>query len=149
MRLIAHRGNINGSHAQLENDPSYIIAALQKGYDVEVDVWYKNTQWFLGHDKPLFPVSIEFLKTEGLWCHAKNLQALENMLYTNINCFWHQHDYYTLTSSGIIWTYPTRPICKQSIIVCHTLEETVKMSTQNIWGICSDYVEKIENVCRI
>jgi hypothetical protein len=39
MKLIAHRGNINGIMDSLENEPTYIDLAIQKGYDVEVDLW--------------------------------------------------------------------------------------------------------------
>ena len=106
MFLISHRGNINGKNVQKENSPDYILKALSFGYDVEIDVWYVNNKFFLGHDTPQYEISIEFLKNDKLWCHAKNLASLEKMLYNNITCFWHQTDDYTLTSKGYIWTYP-------------------------------------------
>ena len=37
MILISHRGNINGPNIDKENKPSYISAAIDKGYDCEVD----------------------------------------------------------------------------------------------------------------
>ena len=40
MKLIAHRGNIDGPNPERENSPEYIEEALKAGYDVEVDVWY-------------------------------------------------------------------------------------------------------------
>lgn len=62
------------------------------------------------------------------------------MIENDIHCFWHQEDDYTLTSKGYIWTYPNRPICSRSIIVCKTLEDTLNYSKTNVHGICSDYV---------
>jgi hypothetical protein len=54
MILISHRGNLNGKDVDNENNPLYIDRALGKGYDVEVDVWYVNGKWYLGHDEPTY-----------------------------------------------------------------------------------------------
>jgi len=51
MILISHRGNINGVEGK-ENHPDYIDRAIEKGYDVEIDVRQDNRPGFyLGHDK--------------------------------------------------------------------------------------------------
>ena len=76
MKLIAHRGLVNGPDSNLENLPGQILQALQAGYDCEIDVRYINNKWMLGHDNPDFEVPFEFLKQPGLWIHAKNLDAL-------------------------------------------------------------------------
>jgi hypothetical protein len=39
------------------------------------------------------------------------------MLDNNIHCFWHQKDDFTITSQGFIWTYPGKPVCKNSIFL--------------------------------
>ena len=139
MILISHRGNITGSEPANENKPEYINKALDLGFEVEIDVWYKNG-WFLGHDKPEYKINQEFLSNKLLWCHAKNLSALAEMLKCDAHCFWHEEDDYTLTSKGIVWTYPSKPVCKQSVIVCKTKEEAIRMSSREILGVCSDYV---------
>ena len=80
MKLISHRGNINGRDESRENHPEYIQSALDKGYDVEIDVWLTSyNQFYLGHDKPQYFVKSEFLEKDGLWCHAKNIDALYKM----------------------------------------------------------------------
>ena len=38
MRLIAHRGNLNGPNPLTENDPTRITYCIEEGYDVEIDV---------------------------------------------------------------------------------------------------------------
>ena len=91
MRLISHRGNIAGKQPGLENMPEYIKDTLEKGYDVEIDVWWKNG-FLLGHDEPMYHVDLEFLKNQKLWCHAKNIEALYEMQKNGIHCFWHQED---------------------------------------------------------
>ena len=69
MFLIAHRGNINGKVPELENSPDYINAAISNGYDVEVDVWFQDDEFYLGHDFPQYKTSVEYLRNNKLWCH--------------------------------------------------------------------------------
>ena len=42
MILISHRGNLNGPKPDQENSPNYINNAISKGYNVEIDVWFKD-----------------------------------------------------------------------------------------------------------
>ena len=51
MRLISHRGNINGVNPKLENTKEYVDLAIDKGYSVEIDVWYSN-----GFSKTIYPL---------------------------------------------------------------------------------------------
>ena len=44
MYFISHRGNINGIQKERENDPLYINEAINKGYDVEVDVRFEKNK---------------------------------------------------------------------------------------------------------
>jgi hypothetical protein len=135
MILISHRGNLNGKTDD-ENKPKYIEEALSQGFDVEVDVWYDNNQFWLGHDKPQYKVSDGFFFFFCLWCHAKNIQALY-VMNTNyhIHCFWHQEDDVTLTSRGFFWTYPGKELTESSIAVLPDSKPTVKVK-----GICSDFI---------
>ena len=137
MILISHRGNINGKNIELENKPTYINLAINQGYDVEIDVWYKNGFW-LGHDEPLYPIGISFLKNKKLWCHAKNIEALYMMQSeSNIHYFWHQKDDVTLTSQNYIWAYPGKQPIKNSIAV---MPEIYKDNLAVCKGICSDNI---------
>jgi len=142
--LISHRGNTLGPKQILENQPDYILSAVTKGFDVEIDVWLIKDRLYLGHDKPEYEVNLKFLQNDKLWCHAKNLSALEYMLLNNVHCFWHQKDDYTLTSKGHIWTYPEKMICWQSVIVCNSEKQTLEAFGQNLHGICSDFVGVIK-----
>ena len=140
--LISHRGNLNGKNISLENSPQYVKKALDLGYDVEVDVWFVDDEFYLGHDNPKHKVDVGFLKNEKLWCHAKNVLALNKMLENNVHCFWHQEDDVTLTSKGIMWTYPGKELTNNSIQVMPELHDN---EHKNIMGICSDYIEKYKN----
>jgi hypothetical protein len=140
MKLISHRGNINGKQPNLENNPEYIKDAIEIGYDVEVDVWYDDGFW-LGHDKPTYTIETSFLKNEKLWCHAKNAEAMFKMRQElNIHFFWHQTDDYTLTSRGFIWTFPKKLLYYNSICVLPELGYVGDLD--NCYGICSDVIEQ-------
>ncbi len=138
MIIIAHRGNILGPKPQKENSPDYILEALSLGYDVEVDVWFENSRWFLGHDSPEYEVRLDFLKKTGLWCHAKNHQALSEMLKEGVHCFWHEEDKITLTSRGFMWALPGNH-SEGSIIV---MPEGFNSDISKNIGVCSDYAKK-------
>jgi len=138
MILISHRGNINGRISENENNPLYIERALHRGFEVEIDVWYKDNRWYLGHDKPQYEIDLDYLKNSKFWCHAKNIESLNMMLtYSDIHCFWHQEDDVTLTSRNIIWTYPDKQLTENSICV---LPEKNNQTIKKCLGICSDYV---------
>jgi len=62
MRLISHRGNINGKFESYENEPNYIDLAIKKGYDVEVDIWYIGNILYLGHDKPQYEIDFRWIR---------------------------------------------------------------------------------------
>lgn len=141
MKLISHRGNINGSNTELENSPDYINKALGKLFDVEIDVWNIYNNWYLGHDEPKYHIDSNFLLNKKLWCHAKNIDALYHMKILGVpNFFWHESDKFTLTSSGYIWTYPNCEVTENSIIVM--LDESTKVNPK-IYGVCSDFVQKL------
>ena len=140
MLIISHRGNTVGSNSNksyLENEPSNIRAITNK-YDCEIDVWVNKEGIFLGHDTPNYKVDRDFFYNQRLWCHAKNLEALEYLLSINTKCFYHNIDDYTLTSNGLIWTYPGKNVNNKSIIVDSSKDWNTK--NYNCFGICVDYI---------
>jgi len=139
MYLISHRGNINGIQVDKENNPEYICDAINKGFDVEIDVRYENDKFFLGHDFSQFEISKEFLLNKKIWCHAKTNEALSALQEIKAHFFWHEEDDYTITSKGYIWTYPGKKLLPKSICV---LPEKANYKEINCLGICSDFIEK-------
>ena len=117
MILISHRGNIKEINRDRENSPKYIEEALNFGYDVEIDVWYRKNYFFLVHDLPLYKIDSNFLLNNKIWCHAKNSEALYNLKKINAHFFWHNIDDYTITSKGYVWVYPGKKVLKGSICV--------------------------------
>lgn len=140
MKIISHRGNLNGRNPSTENSIPAINIALYRGFDVEIDVWYKNKNWYLGHDKPQHLVDQPFLENKKLWCHAKNLDALNLMIKNKkIHCFWHQNDDFTLTSKNYIWTYPNKHTNYNSVIVLTKEKDEIP---KKCFGICTDFALK-------
>lgn len=137
MILIAHRGNLSGPDPDRENSPDYINEALAAGFDVEIDLWYGDGKLWLGHDTPLHPIDDDFLQRPGLWCHAKNIMALEKLIDLKVHCFFHDGDAVTLTSHKYLWTYPGAWLTPRSICVLPKIIDEVAGCA----GICSDYVQ--------
>ena len=162
MILISHRGNLNGKQPDNENHPDYILRAITAGYDVEIDVWFVDGKFKLGHDEPIYDFPFKLLENnfQKLWIHCKNIEAIvaigefpnENLL----NYFFHQEDDITLTSKGYIWAYPGKQPIKNSIAVKPELNEddfflikknntpNSKLNKEDLTqaiGICSDYIE--------
>jgi hypothetical protein len=142
MLKIAHRGNISGPSPR-ENHPLYIEEAIYAGFDVELDIRLIDSQLWLGHDEPKYLTSKTFLDRykDSLWIHCKNLEALEYFvnLKQDYKYFWHEKDSYTLTSNGLIWTYPGKAVTDKSIIVLSGQEPIPTSSV--VFGVCSDYVK--------
>ena len=139
MIYISHRGNISGPNEKFENKIDYIQNALDKGYEVEVDVRFENDKFFLGHDVNQFEVNENCLLNKKIWCHAKTKDALSALEKIKAHHFWHQEDDYTITSKGFIWTYPGKSLLTSSICV---LPEIANYKEINCLGICSDYIER-------
>jgi hypothetical protein len=142
MFFISHRGNLNGINQYEENKPSYIFSALEKNFDVEVDIWFVNSSFFLGHDKPQFSINEDFLNNKRIWFHAKNIEALNQLNIRGAHCFWHQNDDVVLTSKGLLWTYPGKQLTKNSICVLPEISNTL---TRDCAGLCSDFILKYYN----
>ncbi len=144
MIYIAHRGNIKGRNPDQENSPTYIENALNHNFHCEIDIWYDKGALWSGHDEPQYRITYEFLERSTIWCHAKNIQALEKLLNRDkINCFYGTQGY-TLTSHKNIWIFNSKPF-KNSVL--YTTERQISVAVLragSLQGICSDYIEEIK-----
>ena len=146
MKLIAHKGNINGPDPSKENTPEQIEWCIDNGYDVEIDIRYNpdNDKFYLGHDEHQHEVNWWWLagKSAHLWIHCKDLTTLHEFTAntSGYNYFWHQGDDYTLTSQGQIWASSGKPYKNDTVIVVENPED---VKEYDCYGICSDYVGRI------
>lgn len=155
MKLISHRGNLNGKREGKENNPSYILKAISQGFDVEIDIWFIENNWFLGHDRPEFKIDFKWLsqKSSLLWVHCKNIAAVEEFKrleieknYSSTNYFFHNTDDLTLTSHGHIWKFPGISHINNSINV---MPEIHNEDVKNCSGVCSDYILKYKSIKKL
>ena len=146
MKIISHRGNINGPDSDSENNPKKIEQALNLGYECEVDVWSQSGALTLCHDfknDKHYSINAEFLKKDGLWCHAKNIEALSAMIFLGVHCFWHQEDNHTVTSKGFIWSHPKSAKNKSAI---HVENNFCPDLIGKCLGICSDNIKQYRDI---
>jgi hypothetical protein len=137
MKIISHRGNLEGRNPDCENNPTYVDRAIENGFDAEIDVWFIGGEFFLGHDVPTYLIDKSWImiRSASLWCHAKDIEAMEQLLLMDdVNCFWHETDRMTLTSAGIPWMYPGNYTTNGV-----TVEVDKPKAIPNVWGICTDY----------
>jgi hypothetical protein len=140
MKLISHRGNINGKIIEAENRPDYIDDTIRLGYDVEIDLWVVDEKIYLGHDSFQYEINDKWLneRIDKLWIHCKNVESLNWIKNTSLHYFWHENDTLTLTSKNYIWVYPGKQPIVGSIAV---MPEIFNDDVSNCLGVCSDYIE--------
>lgn len=143
MIYIAHRGNIDGSYPDKENRSDYINDALNEGFDVEIDVWFTDNQWWLGHDEPKYKTGTTIFRNRKIWTHAKNPEALNRLRDYNCHYFWHEDDDYAITSKGYVWCHKDAIILPNSIAVLPEAEDERFLYTCS--GICSDRIDNWKN----
>ena len=148
MKIISHRGNLQGPHSKIENSVESIYTAINLGFDVEIDVWLNDNGLYLGHDEPQYNVSIEWLMSysDKLWIHCKNMESLCLLLeYKDLNVFGHSNDDYVLTSKHNIFCKPGMKINKRSIVVMPELSPIYsENSFDNCYGVLTDYPVNIK-----
>jgi hypothetical protein len=148
MILISHRGNTDRINRDLENTKDYIDQAIDKGFEVEIDIWLIDNQLFLGHDKPERKVEFEWLqdRSEKLWIHTKNSDALEFFISHceyNFKFFWHTVEPFIITSNGKIWAHEYANVKDPStcIIPPLSLEQIENTENRNWYAVCTDFPE--------
>lgn len=138
-RFIAHRGNYKGPQKFAENTIQYLEHAyFDIGYDVECDLIEHNGNLYFGHDEPQEIADLSFLQRDGVWCHAKNLEALELLLGMRTNCFWHEKDTVTLTSNKYIWCYPGNFPVHPRAVWLDLEDKPLPANKFGIYAICGD-----------
>ena len=146
MKIIAHRGNLNGPDPATENTIEQSEKCFALGFDVEVDVWHTSKGFYMGHDKPLHYVSHGWLinNKDKLFIHAKGTKALSTLIANeDMHCFAHKSDDVALTSFNWLWHYPGVKIFKPDgwvigVVACLP-ELAPDWDTSQATHICTDY----------
>jgi hypothetical protein len=148
MKIISHRGNINGPNHNSENRPSYIDSAIKLGYDVEVDIRFIDGYFWLGHDSPQYKIELPWMKMRKnkLWFHCKDQISSLKMLELNdeYQFFCHKNDSFVLTSNSYIWVHDLNSVIdERCIIPLITLNDINEYKNTKPGYVCTDFVRKI------
>jgi hypothetical protein len=146
IKIISHRGNLNGKDPLTENQPLQVDLALNEGFDVEVDLWMVNDIFFLGHDRPEYKIDLSWLseRSFNLWIHCKNIESIDFLSSEKIklNFFFHQNDHLTLTSNLFLWVFPGMTYSKNSVLVSNNIKD-FNITNKNPFAICTDFPLKL------
>ena len=71
-----------------------------------------------------------------------------NKDFDGFNFFYHNNDDYTLTSKGIIWSYPNKPYNKKCVVVLPEWNTSIfdlsQLLNSDCYGICTDFVNYLK-----
>lgn len=147
--LISHRGNTDGMNPVRENSVSYIKEALEKGYQVMVDLWLVGTEHLaMGTERALHAVDLAFLKENNVICHAQTVETLEFLLAHEVHCFYATGaDHRALTNGGLIWTQGDPKITQRCIMAMPEwfIPDLSSLAHIKCSGICSDRIQEVRD----
>lgn len=158
-KIIAHRGLTNGLSNGNENSPEKIIFNKLNYPSLinEIDIHIMDNGLFLGHNDPIYNVSLDFLiaNKKYLILHVKHIQTNSlkaintfHMLYDECHLFAHEEDKFCITNKGWIWSHPNQGLRANTILVMpeklNTLETIIlEDGFKYLRGICTDYPIKM------
>lgn len=149
MFKISHLGNLCGPDPNLENKPEHIVSLLQNGVHVKIDV--RTSQdgrlLFLGRDEPQYAIPESFLRSPGLWCHARDYGALQRLAALNVHYFWHEAEDLVITSQQIPWvhhktdikSFPSELISR-SVLMFPEKSSVNRDYIKRCYAVCTNYV---------
>lgn len=151
MIVISHRGNIKGSIVEKENHPEYIENAIKLGYEVEIDIRYKNGL-YLGHDYAQYKISINWLNKfkNSIWIHCKDAESF--IYVSNFKTFCHTLDPFTIVTltdnNKLLWIHDLSVKLNNfhiiPLISKNEIDNFDLSLVKNVYGICTDYPEYLE-----
>ena len=144
MKIISHRGNINGKVLDKENKPSYLDSAILSKIEVETDIRWIDNKFYLGHDNPDYIINEEWIlkRKEYIWFHCKNLESAKELSkIENVKYFCHSNDDYVLTSTKYLWVHNLKLPIDNTCIIPLLDEQSVKnFENKDVYAICTDHL---------
>jgi hypothetical protein len=142
---ICHRGNLAGPQKQLENNFGILIQRSIQGLDVEIDVWYHEGSLWLGHDKPEYKITLDWLAScKRRLIHCKDGKTLEYLTLESgrkaldLHLFYHTNEHYAITSKGHLLVCPGQPLLQGSLCMMPELANYTEEEKLKCFSICSD-----------
>lgn len=145
MKIVSHRGNLDGENPKLENHPDQIDLAIRNNFLVEVDLRIVNDRFFLGHDTSDYLIDKQWLlyRKQYLIIHSKDLLTSNHLVRLNkeLNWFYHTDEDIVLSSWGWIWCYPGIYLSEGITVL---IGDQVKLPSK-VLGVCTDYPIKFRS----
>jgi hypothetical protein len=142
---ICHRGNISGPIEGFENNFGILIQRTLQGNHVEVDVWFHENHLWLGHDKPEYKVSLEWLAScKRRLIHAKDGKTFEHLIQEagkralDLHIFYHTDEDYVLTNKGLVICYPGKPLLQGSLCMMPERSSYKREEIEKCFSVCTD-----------
>lgn len=142
---ICHRGNIKGPVKELENNFGILVQRTLQDYATEVDIWYHENHLWLGHDRPEYKVTLDWLASDKRrLIHAKDGKTFEHLLQEcgkralDLHMFYHTEEDYVLTNKGLVICYPGKPLLEGSLCMMPERANYRKEELERCFSICSD-----------
>lgn len=112
--IIAHRGLLEGPDNTLENRIDKIAQHCFNSITSEIDIWYKDGVYKIGHDSPGAEIPLDFLYNYRhlLLIHTKNVDTFahfHDLRYhkgIDFHYFYHTEENVVYTSRGCVIPYP-------------------------------------------
>lgn len=167
MKIISHRGNLNGPSPSDENTFDAIEYALERGFAVEIDIWAMGDKFWLGHDKAQTTISLgkiyEWSEVEDVYVHCKNMLALQTLAKLNLKDhhifpFFHDVDDCILLTNNYVWVHPKAvhltninytskciAMLSNAKTLQYNISKDVSFSLEHWGGICTDYPESVRD----
>lgn len=142
MKIYSHRGNLSGKSPR-ENEPAFILECIAEGFNVEVDLWFVDGAYLLGHDGPEHPIDLRAFDREEIIFHLKSPHVPP---LKHADAFAIENDPYALTRRGLLWTNygraptPEAVMCSPELVGDQRpLADFVRTMQHTAAGICTDY----------
>jgi len=139
MILISNKGNIDGVNPESENKQDYIQMAINRGFQVKVDLWLMDNKLYLGSDKPDYELDIDWLERNAskLWIQCRSAELLSKLIDldpigSNLHIFIYNGET-TLTNRGYIWDHTGYKSI--SLTDIKDIDDDL-----DYYGICSDHI---------
>jgi hypothetical protein len=151
--IIAHRGLLTGPDTVLENTLEQLRKNFQNQIISEVDIWYQEDTFYLGHDSPTYKISLDWIlqNKKYILIHAKNVEAfaifqkLQSRDGIDLHYFFHTSENVVFTSRGYIIPYVGEDVYDGWIYMMPERTECKKMKNAVGPGMfCSDYKDILQ-----
>lgn len=141
MKIYSHRGNLSGKDPR-ENEPAFLLDCIALGFHVEVDLWFADGAYFLGHDEPTHRIDLADFDREEVIFHLKNAHVPH---LERADAFAIENDPYVLTRRGLLWMNYGQPANPQGVMCSPELVGDPRpvaefaRSVRHAAGICTDH----------